>query len=300
MISILGSGGYLGSILSEFFLSRNYDVISISRSFQWTNSHSRNKFITAAVSCTDLYREDILSSEIIIYMAGSTNISEAQLNPADDLIDHISELRTFFDIFKSQSFRPKYFLFFSSAGAVYGDSLGIYKSEDMFLSPKSVYGKRNCILEDVVSNYCSILDIQYSIFRIANPYGPTQHLFRRKGLIQSLLHSSNNNQSPLILRGNGNQKRDYLYSNDLCNIVFELVQMTSLPNIINICSGTSLSAREIIDIMNSRSIFPNFSYIPDQPVYEVKDSLLSNKLLTSLLDTSIIRPLSLSQYLSIN
>ena len=62
-----------------------------------------------------------------------------------------------------------------------------------------------------------------------------------------------------------------------------LIELDDLPHQLNVCSGTSLTAIDIVSIMNHLNIYPNISISPDQPSYEVIESNLSNSLMLRVL-----------------
>ena len=101
-------------------------------------------------------------------------------------------------------------------------------------------------------------------------------------LVQVLIDSASSGQK-ILIRGNGYQKRDYLFSDSLCSMMGLLLELESLPAIINIASGFSYSAREVIEDLNANQIFPLFEYVDTADDFEVKDSLVSASLVRSIL-----------------
>ncbi|MCB4412111.1 NAD-dependent epimerase/dehydratase family protein [Synechococcus sp. MU1611] len=299
MILLIGAGGYLGSILSSSLVEIGEEIITVSSSFQWSPIPNETRFICDA-SMFNLYSEKIDRVTCIIYMAGSTDILKSELNPADDLITHMSQLRGFFESLSSVSTSSlRKLFFFSSAGAIYGDSYSsvIPHHEESLLAPLSIYGKRNMLLEDIFYHYSKIVGCQYCALRISNPFGITQNMFRRKGLINALLYSAKEGYI-VSLRGNGQQKRDYLFAKDFCQILIGLIKHSELPPCINVCSGLSFSAIDLVSLMNKLNIFPNISTVSDQPYYEVRESRLSNGLLTKLLEQQVYPLTSMEEALS--
>ena len=281
MIILVGAGGFLGYSLSKYFSRRKIKFATISRSFQWNPLPYEKRYIGSASEVIDLI--NTFSGNVqALYMAGSPNLVLAEQDPSADLYIHESELRSFFQIFSGLKCAYKRFIFVSSGGTVYGDSHGVSKMENSDLNPKSAYGKRNVTLEKIVALYASSFAVQTSIFRVTNPFGPGQFRFRRRGLVQALIDSSSSGQK-ITIRGNGYQKRDYLFSNSLCSMMGLLLELESLPAIINIASGFSYSAREVIQVLNANQIFPVFEYVAVADNFEVKDSLVSASLVRSIL-----------------
>ena len=275
MILLLGAGGYLGNLLATSLSKFTANlVVTVSRSYQWEKISSETR-ICASVSDFKAYSCHINLDTTIIYLAGATDLKIAQEHSSNDLSFHISEMESFFSQLEKSKVQCKAILFLSSAGAIYGDSYGVPKAEFVQPFPKSAYGKRNVLLETLFMLSCKVQNQKNSILRISNPFGPGQQFFRRKGLINLLIESHYTKQE-VTLRGNGLQRRDYLFADDF-NLIFDrLVNSGSYPDILNVCSGYSFSAIEIVSILNANNIFPNVRYSSQQFSYEVLDSILSN------------------------
>lgn len=281
MIILVGAGGFLGYSLSKYFSRRKIKFATVSRSFQWEPLVYEERCVGTASTVINFI--STFSGDVqVLYMAGSPNLVLAEQDPSADLYVHESELQSFLQIFSGLKSVSKRFIFVSSGGTVYGDSLGVLKMETSDLNPKSAYGKRNVTLEKTVAAWASSFNVRSSIFRVTNPFGPGQFRFRRRGLVQALIDSASSGQK-ISIRGNGYQKRDYLFSDSLCSMVGSLLELDSLPAIINIASGFSYSAREVIEVLNTNQIFPVFEYVNFADDFEVKDSLVSASLVRSIL-----------------
>lgn len=280
MIVIVGAGGFLGYSLSRYFSFGKVKFATVSRSFQWPRLLFEERFVGNASNAISFFNS-INDDLTFLYMAGSPNLFLAEKDPRHDLSLHLNELRGFLEIFSKQPCNLKKFIFFSSGGTVYGDSHGVAKTEDSPLSPKSSYGQRNVALEKLVVSSSRSSGIPCSIFRVTNPFGPGQYRFRRRGLIQALFDSASSGQKVLI-RANGCQKRDYIYSELLCVMVNSILQLDSLPQVVNIASGFSYTAREVISMLEKNMIFPSFQYVEDSDPFEVIDSVVSSSFVRSI------------------
>ena len=296
---IIGAGGFLGYSLASYFQLNKINFSTISRSFQWSQMSFETRYICNASMIKDIF--DFLGDDItILYMAGSPNLLLAEHDPFGNITHHLDEFSSFVKGIIDARFNSKRIIFFSSAGTVYGDSCGIPKTEKDILSPKSYYGTRNVMLETLVLTSSISHDIISSIFRVSNPFGPGQSQFKRRGLIQVLIDSSVSGET-VFIRGNGNQVRDYIYSTDLARMIGSLLKLKQLPSIINIASGFSYSAKEVINLLNEASIFPCVEYIDDSKSYEVCDSLISSdyaKQLTGMSDNEL-EPLTQSKIVKV-
>ena len=213
-------------------------------------------------------------------MAGSTDIVKAELSPVTDYISHVSSMCSFL----SSLDKIKSIILISSGGAVYGEPLYEASKESDSLRPKSIYGKRNAVLETIFASCISQKSIPYTILRVANPYGIDQLLVRRTGLIFSIVRSLIQGRS-IRLRGSGLQLRDYIHINDLCEFVLLLFAygLSSVPNILNVCSGKSYSSYQVADIIMSKlKIDGDLEISEDNYLFEVNKSCINPSLLKNV------------------
>ena len=252
-IVILGAGGFIGLSLAKYALRCGARVLCVSKSFQWNllninAPHSDIQIIASDVSDVFSYIGKIEESADVIYMAGSTNILKAEIDPENDYILHANSICSFL----ASLGKIKSIILISSGGAVYGEPLLESSKESDSLRPKSIYGKRNAILETIFASSISKKNIPYTILRVANPYGVDQLLVRRTGLIFSIVRSWIHGKS-IILRDSGLQVRDYIHISHFCEFVMLLFTkgLELVPDIINVCSGTSYSGMQVVEIIRT-------------------------------------------------
>lgn len=297
MIYLLGAGGFIGSAIAKSLNQSSAAFATVSRSFQWSQLSNEVRYIDS-ISFFAEGANVLVDGDVVVYMAGSTNLAFAENDPARDLCGHILEIESFFARIRSLKLVLGRFIFVSSAGTVYGDCNGIKVKEDTPLCPISVYGRRNALLESFVEVSASSIAENFCIFRVSNPFGPYQYSFRRKGLVQVLLNSALTGEQ-VDLRGGGYQVRDYIYSDDLAFIFCTLFQIKNISGCINISSGFSYSAREVVSILSKQGYIPNINYVFEESSYEVKDSLVDNSKLCQVIsiDSSILAPFAPSRIL---
>ena len=282
MILILGAGGFLGFSFASYLSEKGLKFYTVSRSFQWDTFPGETRFVCPVSSFSD-FTGICDSLTTIIYMAGATDLADAESQSALDLGHHVSQMESFFTRLRSLSVRRFRFIFVSSAGTVYGDSDGFPSCESDLLMPKSAYGRRNALLEQLFLMSVRLLGAQPLVLRVSNPFGPFQFRFRRKGLVQSLISSSFSHK-PIVLRGFGHQVRDYIYVDDLVSSVYSLIAMKNWPfKILNIGSGYSFSANEIVEILNNNGLSPVVSCSAESSEFDVDCSVVDNSALRSAL-----------------
>lgn len=144
------------------------------------------------------------------------------------------------------------FVFFSSGGTIYGNGEGMKFKETDMMAPISYYGWSKQMMENSILFAHRTQGLKYLIIRPSNPYGPGQSLHGSQGLIAVAIGKVIENK-PLEIWGDGSSIRDYIYIDDLCFAVCQLLQSQIINKTINIGSGIGYSVNEVLTIINSIS-----------------------------------------------
>tara|TARA_B000000565_G_scaffold255688_1_gene237153 strand:+ start:724 stop:1686 length:963 start_codon:yes stop_codon:yes gene_type:complete len=299
---IIGGGGFLGYSLYQR-LRKNYQpAVFVSSSFQWSNLGKIDdvehiSFVIANSKDIDMYKDFISDVSHVIYMAGGTNIAYSQLHSISDIENHNSAILPLLT-----SLDPsKKLIYISSGGAVYGETSDFIDgcTETSTLNPKSIYGLRNKVMENLVSSYCKYASISYAILRLSNPFGISQTFTKRKGLIMTAILNALQNK-PLLLRDNGQQFRDFipvdLFVDYLLAIAADLGNKSSFPALFNVGLGKSYSTLAIAEMINELLGGQLNIQIKEECLpYEVKHSSLDCSLISNMYPAIEKKPLD--QYL---
>jgi len=275
-IVLLGAGGFLGYAISHYFDRLGISVLFFSRSYQWPAGLNSGKVtrICSLVSDTKNYLRYIQDKACLIYMAGSTNILLAESQGVYDIAKHLGEVSEALTSILLKKALFKCFLI-SSGGTVYGECPPAGCDEKSELKPKSIYGLRNVLIEQSFRFLCRKTSTPYEILRITNPYGYQQIEVQRKGLVVALILSALNGNE-VTLRGNGEQMRDFINCEDLCEMLHDIMLLSAAKGaVINIASGKSHRSLEIVSIISRiTNRMPNIVVINDEPDFEVHSSII--------------------------
>jgi UDP-glucose 4-epimerase len=170
-------------------------------------------------------------------------------------------------------------VFFSSGGAIYGDSMISHKEiDDVF--PVSSYGIIKLIIEKYLFMYKYNHNIFPLILRISNPYGP-YHYSNKQGIVNIALNTAINGNR-FTVWGDGKTKKDFIFVEDVCYIVLELIGNEIFNEVINISSGEILSLNKILTTI--KEYYPEFFWeYSEFNKYDIKHLELSNEKLRNIL-----------------
>lgn len=167
-------------------------------------------------------------------------------------------------------------IFTSSGGTIYKNFTVTPISENSLLEPLSLYGMSKLTSELYLKYYKRKYDLDYTILRISNPYGPGQKYVRNQGLIPYVIECANQG-SPVNVIGDGSMTRDYIYIDDLIESIVEVLKdSTTYNKTLNVGSGKGVTILEVIesieksmDISISKSFLPNNPNLPHSNVLDI-------------------------------
>ncbi len=142
-------------------------------------------------------------------------------------------------------------LVFASSSSVYGNIAGLCtegRSNEM-LSPYAISKKMN---EDFARTWLSVHNIKYIGLRFFNVYGPGQ---RADGPYAAAIPRLISMQEPTVY-GDGNQRRDFTYVDDVCYGILCAVMNTNVESFVcNLAKGESNSINEILNILKKKAVY---------------------------------------------
>ena len=192
--------------------------------------------------------------DMVIHSLSSTvplNAGNARYDIESNLLPTLSLLDTMvrYDV--------KDIVFFSSGGAVYGESeMGKPYKETDELYPKSSYGVVKLAIEKYMFLYKSLYGIRPLVLRLSNPYGK-YHYSQRQGIINVALRAAQEGK-PFTVWGDGTATKDYIFVEDVCDIVFQLIDQQVTNEVINVGSGELLSVNKILEMIKQH--YPSFEW----------------------------------------
>jgi UDP-glucose 4-epimerase len=130
-------------------------------------------------------------------------------------------------------------LVFASSSSVYGDGQG----------PLNPYSWTKSAGEDIIETYHRSLGLRYTICRIFTCYGEDAPYGDNGLVIGNWLHSALNGKK-MLLRGNGEQRRDFVHVDDVADALILAAQKEPSYGVIDLGTGQSWSLKEIAPLFN--------------------------------------------------
>lgn len=249
---VLGGAGFIGSHVVDALLEHGHDV----RIFDRQNISTRN--IVQALPRVklvggDFLNEDDLRSAIegidtVVHLVGTTLPKSSNDNVVYDIETNVIGTVTLLDLAKQAGVRK--IVFASSGGTVYGLPQALPIPETHPTEPICSYGITKLIIEKYLHLYYYLYGLEYTVLRIANPYGERQNPASGQGAVTTFLWKTLRSET-ISIWGDGTVARDYLYIGDLVSVFMTAIEGKTPSRLYNIGSGVPHTLIELLEIVEA-------------------------------------------------
>ena len=206
---------------------------------------------------------DDLKPDIIVHLAAVSHSNRSNKDPFNTF-DH--SFRTLENVLDSSRGKIEKLVYFSSS-MVYGDFTKNEVDESDVCEPIGIYGTLKYCGEKIIKAYNQVFDLPYTIIRPSALYGE-RCVSRRVG--QIFIENAINGEE-IKIGGDGEDKLDFTYINDLCDGVILAIEKKEAQNeIFNLTYGGAKTINNLKDIL--------LSHFPEAKItYEKRDKLMPKR-----------------------
>lgn len=245
---IYGGGGFIGSHLSEELLKNGYNVTIFDKINFSKENISKFKDNVKIIEGDFNNEYDLLNSlegiDYVFHLVSSTLPASSNDNPVYDAESNlVSTLRLLQEVVKR---KIEKIVFISSGGTVYGVPQTIPIPESHPRQPICSYGIIKKTIEDYLFMFSYLYGLNYTVFRLANPYGERQNPLYAQGLIPVFLKKILLGEE-IVIWGDGSVRRDYVYIKDAVIPLVQSLNNKSDFKVFNLGSGVGYSVNELLD-----------------------------------------------------
>lgn len=224
-ILIVGAAGFIGSHLARK-LSEEKDVIYCqSRSYRFNSGF---KWIKHDL-LNDLWEDSALPHiDLVYYLAAQTSIYEARKSPIQDINSNVIALLRLLDFLKKQN-KPAFVILAGTATQV-GLANNLPIIESLIDQPITFYDLSKCTAENYLRQYINEGWINGCVMRLANVYGKSLDSQQKdRGIIDKVYNQALLGKD-IMLYGDGEYLRDYIYIDDVISAFIVASKFTSVIN----------------------------------------------------------------------
>jgi UDP-glucose 4-epimerase len=227
---VTGGAGFIGSHVSDLFLSRGWSVDIID-----DFSTGKRENLSAAANVHTL---DIRSSEaarlvrdgafdVVIHLAAQMDVRKSVADPVFDASVNIVGTLNVVEAIRASARKDTRFVFSSTGGVLYGDFVTPPNLETFAKDPESPYAIAKLSVEYYLAYYLRVHALDTVALRYGNVYGPRQDPHGEAGVV-AIFCGRILEGKPLTVFGDGKQTRDYVFVRDVAHATFSAAT-TALP-----------------------------------------------------------------------
>lgn len=247
MFLVLGGNGFIGyNFIKRFSEKERIRVFGRTKKYRFQNPNI--EFIEGDFKFIDF---DVLLEGIdtVFHFISSTVPFDGTSNIIEDIETNVLPTIRLLEAMKRKHIKKIYFI--SSGGTVYGECT-TPALEDARLYPECAYAVQKICIEYYLHLYEKYDDMQGYILRVSNPYGLETNKKKKQGIIPIFTQKIINGEA-IEVWGTGENKRDYIYIDEVIDAIESIYQYDGQYRIFNIGTGSSYSIHEIINLIESET-----------------------------------------------
>lgn len=274
---VLGGRGFIGSHLVDALLENGYRVRCFDRPHiaSLGDSHLTNPDF-------ELYEGDLASEadiaealagcDICYHLVSTTLPKSSNADPVFDVESNLlGTVRLLTHAVKSGL---KKVIFVSSGGTVYGVPTQLPILETHLTDPVCSYGITKLAIEKYLGLFHHLHALDYTVLRIANPFGERQRTHASQGAIAVFMGKVLRGE-PVEIWGDGSVVRDYIHIADVVEALLISIEKSNGEHVLNIGAGRGHSLNEVLDAIEKvTGRCANRQYLSGRP-FDVPVSVLS-------------------------
>ena len=253
---ITGGAGFIGSHLVKFLVRKGHKIIIID---DFSNGKMSNlKEVKKKIS---IIKSDILNLnkvktidnvDCLFHLAAKTSVIESIKNPKKYFKVNYKGTKSVMDFIKRSRIKK---IIFSASASCYGNTKKLPTNEKQKIEPTNPYAKSKNMAENYIRKYSLKNKVNFISFRLFNIFGPnTNKTSPYSSVITNFLNQFKK-KLPLQIYGDGNQTRDFLHVNDLCECFYIGALKCEKDYIFNLGSGKRLSIVNLANLISNKIIY---------------------------------------------
>ncbi|WP_428026061.1 NAD-dependent epimerase/dehydratase family protein [Arcobacter sp.] len=245
-VLITGGFGNLGSYITKHLATLGYDIFILTQK----EKNKFQDFSYTVIEC-DITNLESLEKKLNIdfdYCIHMASFNEFFLPEYSRKALEINTLgtRNLLEILSKKNI--KNFIYFSTFH-VYGKSSGII-DENTSLEPKNDYASTHLFAEYYIKQFSYTHNLKYTILRLTNSYGaPIFNDTTKWYLVLNDLVRSAFEHNKIVIKSNGNAKRDFIWMGDVVKVVEKLIENPVTNDTFNLSANKSYKVIELAKIV---------------------------------------------------
>ena len=227
---VTGGLGFIGSNFILKLLDQNSDISILNIDAQLDGSNIKNlknlensnnyEFVKGNITNKKFMETQIEKCDAVVNFAAESFVDRSISDANPFLVSNIRGAFTILDIITKQNKR----MIQISTDEVFGSLSEGTATENSKFNPSSPYAATKASAELIINSYSITYDSDVIVTRCTNNYGPRQ--FAEKLIPKTIILAYQNKKIPIY--GNGKNIRDWIYVEDHCLAIYEILMKGKL------------------------------------------------------------------------
>jgi len=267
---VIGGLGFIGGRLSSALVDAGARVTIVTPS---RKRHHEAAFeleargvrvIDGDIRDPNAMAASVRRQDVVFNLAGQSGATRSMEMPLDDLDVNGRGMLTVVEAVRRES--PQARVVFAGSRLEYGRVGSDPVAETHETDPLCVHAVHKLVAEQ----YLRLYGISYAVARITNPFGPGQPKARTAyGVVNRLIHLALADE-PLPIYGDGGQRRDYIYIDDVVRALLTLGDPARSPSashkVYNVGTGVGTSLADMAAAITVAAGGGRIEFVPWPPL----------------------------------
>ncbi len=285
-ILVTGGLGFIGSnfILKVLKENKNFEIINVDAKLYGSNKKNlesienldRYQYVEGDITNYDILEKIIIDCDAIVNFAAESFVDRSISNATSSFDSNLKGIFILLELIKKYKKR----LIHISTDEVFGSLDEDSANEITRFNPSSPYSATKAGAELLINSYFITYGCDCVITRCTNNYGPRQ--FPEKLIPKIILLAEQGKKIPLY--GTGNNIRDWIFVDDHCDAIFNVLMNGKSGESYNISANNEINnitiVKKILSIMNKSEDLIEF--VEDRPGHDFRYSMNSSKIRNEL------------------
>ncbi|MFC6339034.1 NAD-dependent epimerase/dehydratase family protein [Pseudomonas sp. CCM 7891] len=253
LVLITGGAGFIGSHLVDALLARGYavrvlDNLSTGKRCNLPLENPRLELLEGNVADAALVARAAVGACAVVHLAA---VASVQASVDDPVSTHQSNFIGSLNVCEAMREAGIKRVVFASSAAVYGnngESASI--DEQTSKSPLTPYASDKLASEHYFDFYRRQHDLEPVVFRFFNIFGPRQDPSSPYSGVISIFSERAQKGLPITVFGDGEQTRDFMYVEDLVDVLVQAIETTDAPlGAINVGWNQTTTLKQVLEAL---------------------------------------------------
>ena len=239
VVLVTGGAGFIGSHVVDRLLQHGHRVIvlddlSSGKRSNLPGDHARLELIHGSIAETAKWSAELRNVTAIVHLAALISGYESLDAPDEYFRINVQGLLRVLELCGALD-KPRFV--FASSSTVYGNVPRAAQREDALPSPATIYALTKLVGEHTLAMYRERYGYDDVSLRLFNVYGPRQNPDHPYANVTCKFARAAAQNLPVKLYGDGEQTRDFIYVDDVADVIVASLENRTPARLYNVGTG---------------------------------------------------------------